>query len=73
MNSILFIVLVIVNLSYSKSLLTNFALEDVEYPVNYTSFRQIINPFLDTNLDVYAPNAPGSFPVLYFITGVGGI
>jgi hypothetical protein len=42
------------------------------YPVNSSLFAQIINPFLDLNLDVFAPNAPGNFPVLYFITGLGG-
>ena len=44
-----------------------------QYPVNYTAFQQIINPFVDLNVDVYAPNAPGDFPVMYFITGFGGI
>ena len=44
-----------------------------QYPVNYTAFNQIINHFVDLNVDVYAPNAPGDFPVMYFITGFGGI
>lgn len=44
-----------------------------DYPVNSTAFQQIINPFLDLNLDVYAPNAPGNFPVFYFVSGFGGI
>jgi hypothetical protein len=44
-----------------------------EYPINHTAYRQALNLFLDTNIDVYAPNATGSFPVFYFITGFGGI
>ena len=43
-----------------------------DYPVNSSVFAQIINPFLDLNLDVFAPNAPGNFPVFYLITGLGG-
>jgi len=42
-----------------------------DYPVNSSVFAQIINPFLDLNLDVFAPNAPGNFPVFYLITGLG--
>ena len=43
-----------------------------ELTVNYTRFNGLLTLFLDTNLDVYAPNAAGSFPVLYFMTGLGG-
>ena len=83
MKLILLLILCIdITLVYSKSLFSSIeqsvnerlstSADAVEYQVNYTSFRQVINPFLDTNLDVYAPNAAGSFPVLYLITGVGG-
>lgn len=41
-----------------------------ELPVNHTSFYNALSLFLDTNLEVYAPNAPGNFPVVYFLTGV---
>lgn len=41
--------------------------------VNHTAYRQVLNLFLDTNIDVYAPNATGNFPVLYFATGFGGM
>ena len=44
-----------------------------EYPINHTAYRQALSLFLDTNIDVYAPNATGNFPVFYFITGFGGI
>jgi len=44
-----------------------------ELPVNYTEFLSPLTLFLDTNIDVYAPNAPGTFPVLYLITGFGGV
>lgn len=43
-----------------------------DYPINHTAYRQALNLFLDTNIDVYAPNAAGNFPVFYFITGFGG-
>jgi len=55
----------------NRAIVDPFVLGD--YPVNATAFQQIINPFLDVNLDVYAPNAPGNFPVMYFVTGFGGI
>jgi len=79
MKLILLLILSTIALVNSKSLASieisneNLLEGDVAYQVNYTSFRQVINPYLDTNLDVYAPDAAGSFPVLYFITGVGGI
>uniref|UniRef100_A0A0P6DNC3 Arylacetamide deacetylase n=1 Tax=Daphnia magna TaxID=35525 RepID=A0A0P6DNC3_9CRUS len=44
-----------------------------DLPVNHTAYRQVLNLFLDTNIDVYAPNATGNFPVLYFATGFGAI
>lgn len=44
-----------------------------EFAINHTAYRQALNLFLDTNIDVYAPNATGNFPVIYFITGLGGI
>ncbi|XP_057366130.1 uncharacterized protein LOC130686987 [Daphnia carinata] len=44
-----------------------------EFAINHTAYRQALNLFLDTNVDVYAPNATGNFPVIYFITGFGGI
>lgn len=44
-----------------------------EFAINHTAYRQALNLFLDTNVDVYAPNATGNFPVIYFITGLGGI
>lgn len=44
-----------------------------EFVVNHTAYRQALNLFLDTNVDVYAPNATGNFPIVYFITGIGGI
>nr|CAH0100765.1 unnamed protein product [Daphnia galeata] len=44
-----------------------------EYPINHTAYRQALSLFLDTNIDVYAPNATGNFPVFYFITGFGGL
>lgn len=44
-----------------------------ELPVNHTAYRQALSLFLDTNIDVYAPNSTGNFPVFYFITGFGGI
>ena len=40
--------------------------------VNESAYYQIINPSLDHNLNVFAPNEPGSFPVYYFITGFAG-
>jgi hypothetical protein len=42
------------------------------FAVNHTSYLSPLTLFLDTNLDVYAPNATGAFPVFYFITGFGG-
>ncbi len=44
-----------------------------DYPINHTAYRQALTLFLDTNIDVYAPNSTGNFPVFYFITGFGGI
>lgn len=44
-----------------------------DLPVNHTAYRQALTLFLDTNIDVYAPNVPGNFPVFYFVTGFGGI
>lgn len=44
-----------------------------DLPVNHTAYRQALSLFLDTNIDVYAPNASGNFPVLYFATGFGGM
>ena len=43
-----------------------------DYPVNYTSILGPLTLFLDTNIDVFAPNAPGNFPVLYFFSGLAG-
>ena len=43
-----------------------------DLPVNHTSFLSPLTLFLDTNLDVYAPNAPGAYPLFYLITGLGG-
>jgi chlorophyllase len=43
-----------------------------DYPINHTAYRQALSLFLDTNIDVYAPNATGNFPVFYFTTGFGG-
>lgn len=49
--------------------------EEGPYLVNSTQYLQLVNPIwdLDTNLNVYAPNEPGNFPVLYFVTGFGGL
>ncbi|EFX74152.1 hypothetical protein DAPPUDRAFT_109234 [Daphnia pulex] len=44
-----------------------------DYAINHTAYRQALTLFLDTNIDVYAPNSTGNFPVFYFITGFGGI
>lgn len=43
-----------------------------EYPINHTTILNALNIFSDTNLDVYAPNVPGHFPVFYFVTGLTG-
>lgn len=47
-----------------------FSLGDL--PVNHTTFYHVTTLLLDTNLEVYAPNAPGNFPVVYFLTGITG-
>lgn len=46
--------------------------ENGEFPVSHTIYRQVTSLSLDTNLDVYAPNSTGNFPVFYFVTGFGG-
>lgn len=44
-----------------------------ELPVNHTTFYNALTLFVDTNLEIYAPNVPGDFPVMYFLTGITGI
>lgn len=46
--------------------------EEGPYVVNSSTYYQLLNPSVDTNLNVYAPNEPGNFPVFYFVTGFAG-
>ena len=41
-------------------------------PVKHVTFNGIFNAELDHNLGIWAPNKPGSYPVIYFITGLAG-
>lgn len=43
-----------------------------DLPVNQTVILNVITIAIDTNIAVFAPNVPGNFPVLYFITGLAG-
>lgn len=43
------------------------------HPVKHKTFNGIFNAELDHNLAVWAPDDPGSYPVIYFITGLAGI
>lgn len=43
-----------------------------EFATAAVEYRQIANLQLDHNLRVFAPNATGNFPVLYYSTGVAG-
>ncbi len=42
------------------------------YEVKRTSVISILNPGLDHNIEIWAPNVEGMFPVVYFMSGVGG-
>lgn len=44
-----------------------------DLPVNHTVIYNALSISTDTNIGVYAPNAPGNYPVFYFITGLAGI
>ena len=77
MRSIIFIS-ILISVFYLPTSLSKSVSKDYDpfvagpFPVNHTSYLSPLTLFLDTNLDVYAPNAPGAFPVFYFITGLGG-
>jgi len=43
------------------------------YEVEHKLFLSLFQGGLDHNLDVWAPKAEGTFPVIYFIPGLAGI
>lgn len=40
--------------------------------VKHKTFNGIFNAELDHNLGVWAPDDPGSYPVIYFVSGLAG-
>lgn len=44
-----------------------------DYNVNHKTFYSLLTSKLDHNLAVWAPDAAGKYPVLYFNSGLGGL
>jgi len=42
------------------------------YEVNHKLYYGLFNAGLDHDVDVWAPTAEGSFPIIYFIPGIAG-
>ena len=61
------------NSFWAASALVNYPFDEGPFVVNQTDFYRLVNPTIDLNLGVFAPNEPGNFPVLYFVTGFAGI
>ena len=50
-----------------------FPYETGPYAVRQTSYGSIFNSELDHYLKVWAPDAPGEFPLVYHFTGLAGL
>ncbi len=73
LNCFIFIFLLAVNSSWAASVkVINDPFDEGPFIVNQTDFYRLVNPTIDLNLGVFAPNEPGNFPVLYFVTGFAG-
>lgn len=68
----LFVVAVLCVLAEGRSVRNIDPFVPGEHPVNNTLILNAITIATDTNIDVFAPNTPGDFPVFYFVTGLAG-
>ena len=46
--------------------------EKGQYEVKHVTYYSLLTSGLDKDLGIYAPNAEGNFPVIYFLSGLGG-
>ena len=42
------------------------------YEVKHVTYYSLLTSGLDKDLGIYAPDAEGNFPVIYFLSGLGG-